>query len=97
MIREPIASVNGPGRTFPTVSFSIEGRDDRGEPVGVGLHPAGPVDDQHRRGPLGGHQAGVLAHQRRGALRARAQLLDGVDRLGPAHLRALTHEAGPHP
>ena len=86
-----------PGRALLLLQLVDQRRDHRGEAVGVGLDPARTVDDQHGRGALAGDQAGVLADQRRGPLGPGAQLLDGVDRLGPADLRTLADEPGPHP
>ena len=77
VIREPIASASGDGAPFFSCSLSISGAITVGEAVGVGLDPAGPVDDQHGRGALLGDEPGELADERRGPLGAGAQLLDG--------------------
>ena len=72
--------------------------DDRGEhgrePVGVGLHPAGPVDDQDRRGAVGGDQPGEVADQPGRPVRAVAQLGDRRGGLGAGDLRAVAGDPG---
>ncbi len=68
--------------------------EDAGEAVGVGLHPAPPVDHEHGRGVLLRHQAGEVAHQRGGATGVVAQLGHRGGRGLRRHLGAVTGHLG---
>ena len=65
------------------------------ERLGVGLHPALPVDDEHRCGALGGGQPGELADQPGRAVGAGAELGHRVGGLGRRHDRSRSGDPAP--
>ncbi len=65
------------------------------ERLGVGLHPALPVDHEHRRGALGSGQSGELADESGRALGVRAQLGHRVGGLGRRHDRSRSGDPAP--